>query len=137
MEHSGGAVKYFLSQLIKDYMQKRNLGLRPAAREIGISHTTLDRVLKGDIPNIPSAQKLAKWLNVPMEDILNAYKDDKAGLAAKVALAIEVEPQLEQVFTEAMSRIEEGTMTIDTFRELIRYMSFRLRESEVGTGRLN
>ena len=44
-------------------LRKRgNMGVRAAAKEIGISPTTLTRIEKGNIPDVKTLDKLCKWL---------------------------------------------------------------------------
>jgi len=44
-------------------LRKRgNMGVRAAAKEIGVSPTTLTRVEKGNIPDVKTLDKICKWL---------------------------------------------------------------------------
>lgn len=44
-------------------LRKRgNMGVRAAAKEIGISPTTLTRIEKGNIPDVGTLTKLCEWL---------------------------------------------------------------------------
>jgi len=44
-------------------LRKRgNMGVRAAAREIGISPTTLTRIEKGDLPDTATLKKVCEWL---------------------------------------------------------------------------
>lgn len=57
-----------LSLLVKQ--RRGDIGLRTAAEEIGITHTTLSRVEAGNIPDLTTFTKLCKWLEVDPNDIL-------------------------------------------------------------------
>lgn len=49
--------------------QKRgNLGLRAAADQIGITHTTLSRVESGKLPDMNTFEKLCAWLGMEPND---------------------------------------------------------------------
>ena len=51
--------------------QKRgDQGLRTAATEIGITHTTLSRVESGKVPDLKTFNLLCKWLDVEPNQIL-------------------------------------------------------------------
>ena len=51
--------------------QKRgDQGLRTAADEIGITHTTLSRVESGKVPDLKTFNLLCKWLGVEPNQIL-------------------------------------------------------------------
>ncbi len=44
-------------------LRKRgNMGVRAAAKEIGISPTTLTRIEKGNVPDVGTLEKLCSWL---------------------------------------------------------------------------
>lgn len=44
-------------------LRKRgNMGVRAAAKEIGISPTTLTRIEKGHVPDVGTLQKICDWL---------------------------------------------------------------------------
>ena len=42
--------------------ERGNMGVRAAAKEIGVSPTTLTRVEKGNIPDVKTLGKFCKWL---------------------------------------------------------------------------
>jgi len=46
---------------------KLGLGIRGAAKEIGISHPTLARVEKGFLPDLENYEKIRRWLGVGQE----------------------------------------------------------------------
>jgi transcriptional regulator with XRE-family HTH domain len=61
----------------RDVLKKREeegLGLRAAAKKIGITHATLSRVEKGFHPDLATYQKISNWLKgtstvaLPVED---------------------------------------------------------------------
>jgi transcriptional regulator with XRE-family HTH domain len=51
-----------LGRLILARRTERGLGIRGAAKEIGISHATLARVEKGFLPDLENYEKIRKWL---------------------------------------------------------------------------
>jgi transcriptional regulator with XRE-family HTH domain len=53
-----------LGRLILARRTELNLGIRAAAREIGISHATLARVEKGFLPDLENYQKICRWLGI-------------------------------------------------------------------------
>ena len=71
------------AQLLLDTIRQRNLSLQEAAREIGVSNTSLLRWLKGQgIPTSKNVLKVAAFLGYPPADIFvllgtqEAAKDD-------------------------------------------------------------
>lgn len=53
-----------LGRLVLEKRSKLELGIRGAAREIGISHATLARVEKGFLPDLENYEKIRRWLGI-------------------------------------------------------------------------
>ncbi len=53
-----------MGRLILDKRTKLGLGIRAAAREVGISHATFARVEKGFLPDLENYEKLRRWLGI-------------------------------------------------------------------------
>lgn len=58
-----------LGRLILARRNTLGLGIRGAAREIGISHATLARVEKGFLPDLENYEKIRRWLGIPEQDL--------------------------------------------------------------------
>jgi transcriptional regulator with XRE-family HTH domain len=56
-----------LGRLVLAKRTKLGLGVRGAAKEIGISHPTLARVEKGFLPDLENYEKICRWLGVGQE----------------------------------------------------------------------
>lgn len=53
-----------LGRLILAKRNERGLGIRAAAKEVGISHATLARVEKGFLPDLENYEKVRNWLGI-------------------------------------------------------------------------
>lgn len=52
-----------ISDLAPMILRRRgNMGIRAAAKEIGISPTTLSRIEKGHVPDVGTLDKISDWL---------------------------------------------------------------------------
>ena len=118
-----------LQSLIKDKMQRNDLSMRGAAAEIGISHTTLIRIMGGEPYDVPTAEKIADWLNVPVSTLLDLHEKGEDDLAKQIALVLRQEPALAKVFGEAMARLADGRIKPETIRALASYAAFQLETS--------
>ena len=58
-----------LGRLVLEKRSKLGLGIRGAAREIGISHATLSRVEKGFLPDLENFEKIRRWLGITGETV--------------------------------------------------------------------
>jgi transcriptional regulator with XRE-family HTH domain len=119
-----------LGVLAQERVNQRGLGLRAAAREIGIAHTTLARAIQGEDVDLATAQKIADWLGVTPTSIIDAEGVGKDALAAQIAAVLEMEPKLAEVFGEAMQRVLDGQMDLATFKELAAYAAYRINTIE-------
>lgn len=63
--------KLTLQSLGRKLLEKRGgMGIREAAKEIGISHSTLSRVERGFLPDLETFGKICKWLDVDPGEVL-------------------------------------------------------------------
>jgi transcriptional regulator with XRE-family HTH domain len=58
-----------LGRLVLEKRTKVGLGIRGAAREIGLSHATLARVEKGFLPDLENYEKVRRWLGLQDEKV--------------------------------------------------------------------
>jgi len=52
-----------LAHMLQDTMTKENLSVRKAAQEIGISHSTITRILNNDNIDLQTYQQVCTWAN--------------------------------------------------------------------------
>ena len=58
-----------MGRLILEKRTKLGLGIRAAAKEVGISHATLARVEKGFLPDLENYEKIRKWLGIQSDQV--------------------------------------------------------------------
>jgi transcriptional regulator with XRE-family HTH domain len=58
-----------LGRLVLSKRTKLDLGIRGAAKEIGISHATLSRVERGFLPDLENYEKIRRWLGIVEEGV--------------------------------------------------------------------
>ena len=64
-----------MGRLILEKRNERGLGIRAAAREVGISHATFARVEKGFLPDLENYEKICRWFGI-QEDIVMTKTDN-------------------------------------------------------------
>ncbi len=91
--------------------RRGNMGVRAAAREIGISPTTLSRIEKGHVPDVGTLEKVCTWLGeetsrfTGLGNLQIAFKNRKAiPPATAKALASLIEKASQQFATEVAAR---------------------------------
>lgn len=69
-----------ISGLIKARRREHNISLREAARQSGISPSTLSRIERGASPSLPDAEnldRLARWLGMSVNDLITPESEDE------------------------------------------------------------
>lgn len=69
----------------------------------------------------------AEYLKVEPITLFGSVTDD---LASQIAALLETDPQLAEIFEEAIERLLAGKMTASTFRELAHYFAYRINFNE-------
>ena len=107
-------------------ISRRSMSIRQAAEAIGVTHTTLNRALKGEQVGIETILKIADWLDVLPATLINAEGKGDDALVYQVALILRSEPRLAQVLQEAITRVANGEMSASVFKDLAAYAAYRL-----------
>lgn len=116
-----------LRSLLAEKMRKEQISARDAARQIGVSHTTVNRVLDGDIPNVENLVSISNWLGVTVATALGVETGTKDDVAARVALLIEAEPRLKQLFGSLVKDYREGRLTSEDIEDIFAYAAYRIQ----------
>jgi transcriptional regulator with XRE-family HTH domain len=56
-----------LGRRVAKHRETLGLGIRAAAKEIGISHPTLSRIERGHLPDLENYQRICRWLGEDAE----------------------------------------------------------------------
>lgn len=115
----------FFSTLVRQAIEKRGLSIRAAAREIGVAHTTLNRVIDGQDIDVGTIVKVCDWLGVPVSTALNTFSS-KETLPEKLAVLIEAEPKLKEVFEQAMGDLENGSLSTNDLSDIVSYAAYKI-----------
>lgn len=116
--------------ILKHKLYSRNLSIRQAAREIGISHTTLQRTLSGNTLDLETLLKISRFLDIRPELTLNSM--DEATLIDQVVLLfLQSEPELLQKLYFAISQIKSNCLEISDLKEILEFITFKLRQRRV------
>ena len=112
-----------LRNFLNEKITRNRLSVRAAAREIGVSHTTLNRVLEGSQLDLDTFIKFCEWLNVRPATML--------GMETGNTLEILNEfPELRDALTDASRMIAEGRASSDFIRDVEAYIRFKVNQIE-------
>jgi transcriptional regulator with XRE-family HTH domain len=120
-------VNNLLRTLLDDRIKQDGISIREAARQIGIGHSTVIRILGGEAADIDTLVAICKWLGISLSEVLNSELSGDTQLASEIATVIRANPQLEPVFREAMDRLKDGSIDPATIADLVAYTNYRLQ----------
>jgi transcriptional regulator with XRE-family HTH domain len=118
--------------LLEAEMRDRHLSMREAAEEIGVTHTTISRILRGRPVSVTTLTNVARFLKIDPGNLLETENVDEQ-LTKDIMTIIGHEPALAGVMHEVAEKAKSGEIPPETFREIIRYAMWRLRESAATT----
>jgi transcriptional regulator with XRE-family HTH domain len=105
-------------------MADRNLSSHTAAEEIGTSHTTILRALRGDNIDVDTIIKIANWLKIRPSELLNSMSD--TSLADQIAVLLSHSPELEDELKDAAERVKAGALDRAVLQDIISYALYKL-----------
>ena len=118
-----------LDIMLKRTMRDQGLSSHKVAEEIGVSHTTILRALRGDTVDVNTIIKIASFLNVRPSELLNSMSTD-ATLADQLAVLLSHSRELEKELKDAVERTQAGELDPTVIRDIISYALYRLNQAE-------
>ena len=119
-----------LQTLLKDEARKRGWSSRKMAEEIGVSHTTIIRAMRGDLVDLDTLIAIADWAGVRPSDLLNSFSKRKgADLSAVIAVLIERIPALKEPLQAAAEAVQAGTVDPSIVEDIVTYATYKLEKS--------
>lgn len=117
--------------ILDNELEQRDMSIREAAREIGISHTTLIAARDGTRTlDVGTALKIAKWVGVPLSTLVeeaNPEEFEKNSLFQALQLVLQAAPELEQTFRIAADELAAGTLSLSDFKDITEYAAYKIR----------
>lgn len=115
-----------LAKLLKTALDEREISVREAAQEMGVSHTTVHRVLNGENPAHVTLLKITNWLGTPAEAFAVVERSSVDGIAGQLLVFIEKNPKLREEFTKVLKAYREGEINEHDVEDIINYVNYRL-----------
>jgi transcriptional regulator with XRE-family HTH domain len=113
-----------LPSLLQSRMAQKNMSSHAVAEQIGVSHTTILRAMRGERIDVDTIIKLANWLGVRPSELLNSMDD--TALADQIAALLSHSPELEQVLRDAVERVKAGQLDPAVIRDIASYAQYKL-----------
>lgn len=116
-----------LIELIEAKMALLGISDREAARRADVPHTTFRNLRAGKWVTYSTLDKLASWLEIDAKDLLTDENTDKEEkIAASLATILKTNPELAQVFEDALARLARGEIAPETLEDIVSYTTWRL-----------
>lgn len=115
-----------LAEYIRSEVDRQGLSIRKAAERIGISHVTLLRIFRGEIPSLDTLNKLATWTGTSlayMLQLLGYNVEEKSSEVDRLARLVENHPLYERLIA-SLERLGPGELELVV--EYISYVEWRL-----------
>jgi transcriptional regulator with XRE-family HTH domain len=110
-----------ISQMLLVRIQSQNLSLRETGSQIGISHTTVSRVLNGDSIDIDTLKLITDWLGVSLSDVIDDNRHDPL---REFQTLLSGYPELLDVFSEVFEKIAAGEIDHRILDNITAYASY-------------
>ena len=116
-----------LQKVMQRELERRGLNYREAAEEIGVTHTTIYRILQGENVNRDTLVKISDWTGVSIATLLGMTENQGSqAIASLITGLIEKEPGLRSVFEEAYQSLLDGEIAVDDIRDIAVYAAYKL-----------
>jgi len=115
-----------LAEYIRSEVDRQGLSIRKAAERIGVSHVTLLRIFRGEIPSLDTLNKLATWTGTSlayMLQLLGYNVEEKSSEVDRLARLVENHPLYERLIA-SLERLGPGELELVV--EYIGYLEWRL-----------
>ena len=116
-----------LRALITEKIRNEGLSYRDVGEQVGVAHTTISRILEGKQVRVDTLVRLAEWLQVDPSTLLPT-KNNPDDLARAITAIVSDVPELEQVFQNAIQKMNAGEIRPEVVREIVRYAAWRLSD---------
>jgi len=122
-----------LKAKLSQEMKKKGVSTRQVAKEIGTSHTTILRILRGDIVDVGTILKISEWLGVKPATLINSLATTKSALPDQISVMLGKHPHLEAEFAKAIKAIIDEKVDPVIIEDIAAYAAYKIN---LGTSRL-
>ncbi len=117
--------KGMLQTLIQKKLDDENLSLRTGAKQVGVSHSTLGRIIDGESLDLDTLIKACDWLGVSPVTILDVLTNTDDTAALLVAF-LEAHPQLHSAFENLLGETLQEQLPARVLEDILQFIAFRL-----------
>lgn len=108
---------------LAQFRKKAGLTQKELAKELGVAQSSITYWENGErTPSAKSAQKIANYFNVPLEEIFEPYKEEFS--LSKIINTVSTSSELFDSFRQLEAFLNEKKFTVQEFKDLKEYAEF-------------
>lgn len=111
-----------IGQILHQEIRNRGISVRKAAIEIGVAHTTIQRVIKGDTVDLKTISAIGKWLHTGTAELLNLSENKT--IKNQICYLLESNPRLEALLGQLIEK--NGMFSDEDLTDILDYASFKI-----------
>lgn len=122
--------KKVLADLVNKKMIEHKLSLRNAAKQVGVSHTTVSRLLDGVQLDLQTMTKFCDWCGVSPAQVLDVtYNGDiseEDSIVKHLSIIVTSNPRLKRVFSTLLGLDGNKRLPDETISEILDFIAFKI-----------
>jgi DNA-binding Xre family transcriptional regulator len=122
-----------LRLVLNSELERRRISAREAARQSGLSHTTIVRALRGDNVDLETIRLVCTWLEIDPTKVVDFGHDQSDDVwMGKFTALITSNPLLKENMCNVFRKIEIETVNPKIIDEICAYIMFSLEKNQYG-----
>ena len=114
-----------LQNLVAARMKEEHLSLRQAGNQVGVVHTTIQRVLDNESINLPTVEKVCDWLGVPVSAVVDTVSQELE-MAIEISTLFSTNIEFAEVFSNLAQKIQSSAINPTIFSEITAFLAFSI-----------
>jgi transcriptional regulator with XRE-family HTH domain len=116
-----------LPTIISKELMNRRISIREAARQIGIAHTTLIRILGDKAVDLTTLDQVGKWLQTPVSTLLDVRKEETSSMGQRLEFLIRQNLVLADAMEDLLNKVYGYEIDPQILEEVLAFLAFKIK----------